>query len=54
MLKFLSGVVVGIYIEQQYPKNTLPLKPVLDGVLRDIHKKLDEYGNKPKPSSDQK
>ncbi len=52
MIKFLSGVVVGIYIEQQYPKNTLPLKPVLDGVLYDVRKKLDEYGDKPKPSND--
>ena len=44
MMKFAAGVVVGIYIEQQYPGNTPPMKPVLDGILRDIRKKIDEYG----------
>ena len=43
-MKFAAGVVVGIYIEQQYPGNTPPMKPVLDGILRDIRKKIDEYG----------
>lgn len=43
-MKFVSGVVVGIYIEQQYPGNTPPMKPVLDGILRDIRNKMDEYG----------
>jgi hypothetical protein len=44
MMKFAAGVVVGIYIEQQYPGNTPPMKPVLDGIIRDIRKKMDEYG----------
>ncbi len=44
MMKFAAGVVVGIYIEQQYPGNTPPMKPVLDGIIRDVRKKIDEYG----------
>ncbi len=53
MMKFISGVVVGIYIEQQYPGNTPPMKPVLDGIIRDIRKKMDEYSSEPrnKPSA---
>lgn len=52
MMKFMAGVVVGVYIEQQYPGNTPPLKPVLDGMIRDVRKKLDEYSSEPgnKPS----
>ena len=52
-MKFAVGVVVGIYIEQQYPGNTPPMKPVLDEILRDIRKKMDEYSSEPgnKPSA---
>ena len=48
MLRFLAGVLTGIYIEQEYPGNTPPLKPVLDGILRDAKQKVDEYQTDPK------
>jgi hypothetical protein len=48
MIKFVTGVIVGIYIEQQYPGNSPPLKPILEGITRDIRKKIDEYeANRP-------
>jgi hypothetical protein len=48
MLKFLAGAVVGIYVEQQYPGHTLPLKPIVNGLIHDIKTKTDEYNKDPK------
>jgi hypothetical protein len=47
MLKFTAGVVTGIYIAQQYPKDVPPLKPILDRVIIDVQQKVAEYSRPP-------
>ena len=49
MFRFFSGVAVGIFIAQQYPGSTPPLRPIVDGLLRDAQKKIEEYNKTASP-----
>jgi hypothetical protein len=43
MLRFFSGVAVGIYLAQEYPSQIAPFQSVLKGLTNDLKRKFNEY-----------
>lgn len=43
MIKFLLGVLTGIYISQEYKHIVPDLRNIVNGVWKDLNRKVDEY-----------
>jgi hypothetical protein len=43
MTKFLLGLIVGIYVSQEYKDVVPDIRNIVNGVWKDLSKKFDEY-----------
>ena len=51
MLRFIFGVDVGVYVAQEYPDKVPLIKPIVNDVIKEVEKKLQQYKPPAPPSA---
>jgi hypothetical protein len=46
MFKFSLGFITGVYVAQRYRDKVPDITKIVDGIIADVKKKIDEYNNK--------